>query len=1206
MTDNNPENQATILALTQKLSEANENISIFGAKGSFKAFIIAELIRTTQKQFLIVAPKHKDAERIYNDINFFLSLGDSPVKDAKEASTQSTRLFPCLDTLPYDRVVPQIEVTAHRMRVLSTLLAEDIRCVVTSSKAALRKVIPKDVLTEEQELLMYGEEIEREKFLNRLVSWGYTRVGIVEDPGDFAVRGHIIDIYIPSYDGPARIELFGDLVESIRIFDPLTQRSVTELEEIVCFPVVDVIYNSGNKKRAQSAITELCSDFDIAFSKRKEFVEKIKEEVYFSNLFEFVPAFYEKMDTLFDYLDGDVCVINLDPTTIKSEIEEYSNDIYARYKKRIGEKTICLPPEMIYLSENELNARQQQHQNIDIRTLELVGEDDTNRFRFSVQLNDRLRKRLVDFSGNKKDIFKEHVLTDESREDIEGKMNESGGALQPLVDILSTALDSGHNVIIAARTLGQAERLCELIDGYDVPYELIERVGQVSSRSKIKILKGDLSHGFICDSAAMTVIIEEEIFGARVKRSVKKRAKLDHFLSSLSDLKADDFIVHVDNGVGLYKGLKAIEIEGIHKDFLIIEFAGADILYLPVDRLNLVMKYSGVDASTPKLDKLGGVAWVKLKSKIRKSIEIMAGELLKIDAKRTLHEGYVYSKSDHYYSEFEASFEFEETPDQMNAIEDVIADMEKKKPMDRLICGDVGFGKTEVAIRAAFKAVMDGKQVAILVPTTVLAQQHYKTFRDRFKGYPFTIEMLSRFRTAAEAKVIKKDLKDGKVNIIIGTHALLAKGTDFLDLGLVVIDEEQRFGVRHKEKLKELKSTVDVITLSATPIPRTLHMSLSGIRDISVINTPPLDRLSIRTIVSNFDDDLIKDAITRELKREGQVFFVHNRVQTIFDIAAYLQKLIPNAKIGVAHGQMPEKALEKRMLGFVNREFDILVSTTIIESGLDISAANTIIIDRADTFGLAQLYQLRGRVGRGKVRAYAYLLIPLERDITKDAVKRLNALIELSELGSGYKIAMYDLEIRGAGNLLGKDQSGSIIAVGFDLYTQLLEQVVSEMKGIKVDIQIEPEININVQAYIPEGYIDEINQRLVLYQRVSSVRSVSDFDDLKDELVDRYGRFPDEVQNLFETMKLRFLMKKLLIASVDIVKGEVVLSFDPRTRFELRELMSLVKSKPRKYRFSAEWKFAISIDREENIEIIQNLKDMLARFYPKRSPKSTD
>ncbi len=1194
-----------IKKLVQMAAATAGNISIVGAKGSFKAYVIANLIRSTKRQLLVIAPKQAEAETLYSDIEFFLSSAVSAASSDIDGITTNglsdTLIFPCLDTLPYDKVVPQIEITTERVQTLSKLLSSDIRCVVTSTKAILRKVIPKDVLANEQELILSGEEIDRDSFLQRLVSWGYTRVAIVEDPGDFAVRGDIIDIYIPSHGVPARIEFFGDLVESIRLFDPLTQRSQAKLTELICFPVVDVIYSEETKRRAISVITDLCDDLDIKFSTRKEFTQKISSEVYFSNLFEFLPAFYEKIDSVFDYLDDDLIVVNLNPPDIESVRQGYYAEIRARYEKQIeqdksGEKSVCLPPEMIYLQSSELDEILSRYTNIDFRELELSVKPSDTLFEFRVSENSGLRTRLLEHSGSggARDIFSEHILTDDPKDEIEHKLKSSGGALQPLIELLSDGLERKHKVIITARTAGQVERLSELIEGYDVPFRAYDGEARLPlPEGVVLIMKGGLSSGFISGREGIVLITEEEIFGKRVRRSVKRRVKLDRLLSSLSDLKANDFIVHIEHGIGIYRELKKIPVKGIPRDFLMIEFAGSDILYLPVDRLNLISKYSALDDARPKLDKLGGVLWGKLKEKAQRSIEIMAHELLDIQAKRKLNKGYRFSRGGHYFSEFEASFEYEETKDQLNAINDVIDDMEQEKPMDRLVCGDVGFGKTEVAVRAAFKAVMDGKQAAVLVPTTILAQQHYKTFTDRFKGYPFTIEVLSRFRTPAEQRSIKQGLKDGKINIVIGTHILLSKTIDFLDLGLVVIDEEQRFGVRHKERLKQLKATVDVLTLTATPIPRTLHSAISGIRDISIINTPPLDRLSIRTIVTKFDDEMIKEGITRELRRDGQIFFVHNRVQTIFDMSEHIRKLIPTAKIAVAHGQMHEKELENIMTGFIDKEYDILVSTAIIESGLDISAANTIFINRADAFGLAQLYQLRGRVGRGKVRAYSYLMIPSEDKITKDAIKRLNALMELSELGSGYKIAMYDLEIRGAGNLLGRDQSGNITAIGFDLYTQLLEQALNEMKGIVTEVRIEPDININIPAMIPDAYISEVNQRLVIYQRVSLVKSVGDFDDLHDELIDRYGKFPVEVKNLFELMKLRHLMKKMLIASLDYTGSELILNFDPRTRFDLTKLLALVRREPGKYRFTGEWRFVIDVKHKDKIVAVKELRMML-------------
>ncbi|MEK7828614.1 MAG: transcription-repair coupling factor, partial [Deltaproteobacteria bacterium] len=654
------------------------------------------------------------------------------------------------------------------------------------------------------------------------------------------------------------------------------------------------------------------------------------------------------------------------------------------------------------------------------------------------------------------------------RQDIASRKEE---ILKPLVNKIKDWQDLGWGVFIICHNTGQAERLKELMEG---------------ALRLPTILIGDLSSGFRFPSIKLAVITEEEIFGQKVKRRPPPSHKIDAFLTQLQDLNIGDFIVHTIHGIGIYQGLKRLKIEDIENDFLLLEYQGGDKLYLPVQRLHLVGKYRGVEGKKPEIDKLGSTRWEKTKGRVKKIAEEMAKGLLELYAARKVVEGFSFSGGDRLFSEFEASFEYDETPDQLSAIEDVLKDMEEPRPMDRLICGDVGYGKTEVAMRAAFKAVMDNRQVAVLVPTTLLAQQHYLTFKNRFAAYPVTIEVLSRFRSPKEQKYILKRLANGEVDIIIGTHRLLQKDVVVKDLGLIIVDEEHRFGVSHKERLKQMKRQVDVLTLTATPIPRTLHMSLAGIRDLSIINTPPEDRLAIKTVVAKFDDELIRDAVRRELARGGQVFFVHNRVESIAQMADYLKRLIPEARIAVAHGQMKEKGLEKVMADFINKGYDILLSTSIIESGLDIPSANTILINRADRFGLAEVYQLRGRVGRSSHRAYAYLLTPPELILAEDAKKRLKALQELSDLGAGFRLAAHDLEIRGAGELLGAKQSGQIAEVGFEMYTQLLEDAIKELKGENIEKEIEPEINLRVSAYIPENYIPDERQRLFIYKRIAT------------------------------------------------------------------------------------------------------------------------
>ncbi|RLA95851.1 MAG: transcription-repair coupling factor, partial [Deltaproteobacteria bacterium] len=661
---------------------------------------------------------------------------------------------------------------------------------------------------------------------------------------------------------------------------------------------------------------------------------------------------------------------------------------------------------------------------------------------------------------------------------------------------------------------------------------------RLSPEGRAWVVVGELSGGFILPEEGLVFISEEEVFGEKGRVAKAPRPSAPP-LSSFEDLEVGDYLVHVDYGIGLYRGLSRIEFEGEKKEFLLIEYEGGDRLYVPIERLDLVHKYFGPREEPPRLDRLGSASWRRAKRRAKRAAEEIARELIEIYAARKAFEGFAFSPRDAYYQEFEATFPYEETPDQWQAIEDVMRDMESPRPMDRLICGDVGFGKTEVAIRAAFKAVMDGKQVALLVPTTVLAQQHYQTFSARFQGYPIVVEMLSRFRSPRRQKEILEGLREGKVDVVIGTHRLLQKDVRFRDLGLLIIDEEQRFGVAHKERLKELKKTVDCLTLTATPIPRTLQMSLVGIREMSLISTPPPARQTISTRVLPFDPRIVREAIIKEVRRGGQVFFVHNRVKEIQEVARRLQELVPEVRIGIAHGQMRERELERVMLRFVRGEIDLLVCTSIIESGLDIPNANTIIINRADRFGLADLYQLRGRVGRSAKKAYAYLLVPPRKELTASSAKRLRAIQELSELGSGFRLALRDLEIRGAGNLLGHRQSGHIAEVGLELYNALLEEAIRELKGEEVPKKPTPEIHIPIEAYIPEEYVEEEAQRLGLYKRLSLVEGEEELEELKEEIRDRFGPPPAEVRNLFEVIELKIWLQRYRVQRLEMKAGEL-------------------------------------------------------------------
>ncbi|MGD9818201.1 MAG: transcription-repair coupling factor, partial [Desulfomonilaceae bacterium] len=827
--------------------------------------------------------------------------------------------------------------------------------------------------------------------------------------------------------------------------------------------------------------------------------------------------------------------------TVLRSLEDLRDEVEQGYKNSLESGLPAPPPGDLYLSNRELLDRLKEFRTIIFGDLELVENSGTS-FRLESSSNSDIRSTIVKSAG-------------------------FDAAMSSLVKKFSSWRDSGCEVNIISHTEGQAMRLLKLLEPYSLGLYYGGRGFVVSDGNEgvapsISLYIGELSLGFRAERAGIVFVTEEEIFGARVRASSKKRAR-GLFISSLDDLSEGELVVHEDYGIGIFRGLVKKEFDEITSEVMVIEYAGGDLLYHPVERLQSIQKYvSGSDLS-PRIDRLGGKGWEKTKARIKKSIKEMAKDLLEIYAKRQTATRPPYSRIDDDFAAFEASFEFEETPDQAKAIQDVMESLDSDRPMDRLVCGDVGYGKTEVAIRAAFRVVMDGKQVAVLVPTTVLAQQHYETFCKRFSGYPIVIEALSRFRNPAEQKEIVEKLAIGKIDLVVGTHRLLQKDVRFKDLGLLVLDEEQRFGVAHKERIKKFRAHVDVLTLTATPIPRTLNLSLSGIRDLSIIETPPTNRRSIRTYVMRQSDEVVKDAISRELGRGGQVFYLHNRVQTIYQRAASLQRLVPEARIGVAHGQMADGELEQVMLNFISGNLNTLVCTSIIESGLDIPRANTIIIERADTFGLADLYQLKGRVGRSHVRAYSYLLTPPETLMTTDAVKRLAVIQEHTELGQGFRVAMRDMEIRGAGNILGTSQSGHVGQVGYEMYLDLLEEAVREMKGEPQEEKIDPEIHLKVEALIPDDYVPDPKQRMNLYKKLSKASNHNEIDETEDEIIDLYGKEPAEVVSLITLMRIRLEMKELGILKLDYTNREIIFSFVPVTKINPTQLIEFVQSEKR-------------------------------------------
>jgi transcription-repair coupling factor (superfamily II helicase) len=1148
------------------LQSGGKRIAVPGLKGSSPALFVAELVRAGLDSPLVIAATLEAAEEFCRELAFF-SNGDLHAV-----------LFPAWDAAPFSATSPHPDVTGARLDALFRIQNGLSRITVMPVAAALQRVLPRKTLNDSSCYILAGEDFERDDLLARLIRMGYANVPLVEDRGTFAVRGGILDIFPPNLPTPVRIEFFGDTAETMRAFDPLTQRSLQPVEELVLLPSRELLLSDEVLADIAPRLKQCCDDLDIPANRRRQILEDLHNAVYFQGIDFLQPLLHPGLETVFEYIPAAAPLILLDPEAITYAALGVCDEVDAGAAKADIAGLPHSPPGELFLTDTELTTIISGRCIIELPLLALDTPEGHPHFAINCQDNSDLRVTVS---------------------------KESSHALEPLARTFREWLDGGHQVAVVCHQQPQAERLKDLLTPYKLPCFISEAgFGDVTEThgtefsSTITILVGDISRGFRLPFSRLVLIAEEELFGKRVRRRGVSEVRKKQLLASLAELKPGDYMVHIDHGIGLYRGLQHISVGGAGGDFLLLEYAGSDKLFLPVDRLGLVQRYVGPEGSQPSLDKLGGVSWEKSKGKARKNIEELAGELLEIYARRQLSEGFSFSPPDEMYREFEASFAWEETPDQLSAIQDVLADMQHSKPMDRLVCGDVGYGKTEVALRGAFKSALDGKQVGILVPTTILAQQHYETFHERLKEYPVTVEVLSRFRTAKEQKSILERLKKGDIDIIIGTHRLLQKDVAFKDLGLMIIDEEQRFGVKDKERLKSFRAVVDVMTLTATPIPRTLYMSMMGIRDLSIIDTPPVDRLAVKTIVSRFSEELIREAVLRELRRGGQIFFVHNRVQTIAKRAELLAQLVPEAKIAVGHGQMGEHELEKVMLGFMHGETNLLLCTTIIESGLDIPNANTLIVDHADKFGLSQLYQLRGRVGRSTQRGYAYLLVQSEGAISSDARERLRILQEISELGAGFRIATHDMEIRGAGDMLGNRQSGTVTEIGFELYNQMLEETISRMRGEESVERVEPEINLKVPAFIPEAYVKDAGQRLVIYKKLTQAESEEDVLDVQNEVLDRFGKYPLATSYLFEIMKLRVLLKRLIVRQIDFDGKAVVISFHPRTPASADTIIGMMRGEPKKYQFTPDYKLVCTLKDTSFEGILEMAKGVLKRLVP--------
>jgi transcription-repair coupling factor (superfamily II helicase) len=1128
-----------LLPIIGEIKAGRKTIEVSELWGASKALFLSGLQRESGRPLMVVTSTEEEAETLLEDLRFFMST-------ARMAGTETYRTellgLPAWGVLPFEADSPDSRTIGERMRFLYSLITGTPGIYVVPAQALMQKLPPWDLFADSVKTITAGTQIGPESLVAALVAAGYESASLVTRMGEFSRRGGIIDFFSPLHANPIRMEFFGDAIESLREFDPETQRSIAEIKEAVVLPVRELIINEKGIEQFRRRMDD------------EALIDQVRKGALPPGG-EFLAPFFYDMESLFRYLPENSLFALIEPDDLNKEIEEQGRKIEEGRREETEEGRTLPEITELYLDKEGIEAGLSNFSAVNIRLLGTGAG-----YRMDTKSAAWLGVRLT------KPVDREH----QGGEPIEGTM---AGLVEKL-----KRLREFNRVTIVCGTDEAAARLKKLFMEYGLGVALGSLVTNQDARPwPITVIIGRLSEGFAWQELGLTFITEEEIFGRKVHRPPVKKPRIAPFLSTFKELKPGDFVVHTDYGVGEYQGLTHINVDGFETDFLTLRYEPDARLYVPLYSLDKVQKYIGVEGSAPKLDRLGAPAWAKTKEKVKKDILAMARELVAIYAAREAMQRSIFTPPDNLYREFEAAFPYEETPDQQKAIEDVLADMQRPRPMDRLVCGDVGYGKTEVALRAAFKAVEDGMQIAVLVPTTLLADQHYRTFSERLAPFPIRVDMLSRFRSKAEQKETLKGLKSGTVDIVIGTHRLLQKDVTFKNLGLLVVDEEHKFGVKHKERIKEFKKLVDVLTLTATPIPRTLHMSLAGIRDLSIIQTPPLDRQAIQVVLARFGKRVIREAIMREIERGGQVFFVHNRVQGIERMAEFIQNLVPEAKVGLAHGQLKEDKIEDVMSKFIVGTLNVLVTTTIIESGIDIPTANTIIINRADRFGLADLYQIKGRVGRSREKAYAYLLAPAEEALPDPARKRLRAIQELSELGAGFRIAAQDLETRGAGNLLGKQQSGHIAAVGIDLYTQMMEEAMAELRGEEISHEADTLINMRASAFIPEDYIADVSLRLAAYKEISSVSDETQLKDLAVELEDRYGKLPEPVANLFEIMSIKLIAKRVMVARIDAGKEVVNITFAEGANISPERIMLLLKKNKGKIKLIPEYTLQIAL-----------------------------
>jgi transcription-repair coupling factor (superfamily II helicase) len=1121
--------------------------------GAALSLAVAEAASAAKRFTLLLTADSQSAERLQEELAFFAP--DLPVLH-----------FPDWETLPYDVFSPHQDIISQRIATLYRLPEIKHGVLVVPIATALHRLAPTRFLLGSGLLLDVGQKLDVEEMRARLEAAGYRCVDTVYEHGEFAVRGALIDLFPMGSETPYRIDLFDDEIETLRTFDPETQRSVDKVESIRLLPAREFPLE---KKAVTDFRGRFRERFDVDY-RRCPIYQDLASGITPAGIEYYLPLFFEETGTLFDYLPGDTQVFSL--PGIEQAAEQFWLDARTRYEdRRVDPERPLLPPADIFLPVEDCFARLKHWPRV------VVSQEDVE-------------------VGVGRERFDARALPDLA---IQAKASEPLAALRRFVE------EYPGRVLFCAESAGRREVLLELLARLKLkPLEVANWHEFTASRERLAICIAPLDEGLLLDQIAL--IAESPLFGQRVmqrRRREKSRDGGDNVIKNLTELREGAPVVHIDHGVGRYLGLVTMEFDGQAAEFLALMYAEEAKLYVPVASLHLIARYTGSDDALAPLHRLGSETWQKAKRKAAEQVRDVAAELLDIYARRAAREGHAFKDPAVDYATFSAGFPFEETPDQQAAIDAVRADMLAGKPMDRLVCGDVGFGKTEVAMRAAFIAVHSGKQVAVLVPTTLLAQQHYNSFRDRFADWPVTVEVMSRFKSAKEVNEAVAKLAEGKIDIVIGTHKLLQDDVRFKDLGLCIIDEEHRFGVRQKEQLKALRSEVDILTLTATPIPRTLNMAVSGMRDLSIIATPPARRLSVRTFVLEQQDSVIKEALLRELLRGGQVYYLHNDVKTIEKCAADLQALVPEARVGIGHGQMHERELERVMSDFYHKRFNVLVASTIIETGIDVPSANTILIERADKFGLAQLHQLRGRVGRSHHQAYAYLLTPPRKGMTEDAQKRLEAIANAQDLGAGFVLATHDLEIRGAGELLGDGQSGQIQAVGFTLYMEMLERAVKairkgEQPNLEQPLGGGPEVNLRVPALIPDDYLPDVHTRLILYKRIASAADEDGLKELQVEMIDRFGLLPEPTKNLMRLTLLKLQAEKLGIKKVDAGPQGGRIEFAADTCVDPLVLIKLIQGQPNRYKFEGATLFKFQVPMERPEERFNTLEALLERLTP--------